>query len=96
VTDTSAQAAESVGREVKLSPGSPEDDFAGTVAAEVLDYLRLNPAGATADEIAYALKQTAFTVRPRCTELREAGLIKDSGRRGKNTSGRNAIVWVLA
>lgn len=51
-------------------------------------------AGLTADEAARALGVTPLAVRPRCTELREAGLISDSGKRRKNASGRNAAVWI--
>ncbi|MGD9539065.1 MAG: hypothetical protein AB7P52_17670 [Alphaproteobacteria bacterium] len=50
-------------------------------------------AGLTADECAVRLKLSPFTTRPRCTELKEAGLIKDSGRRRKNRSGHGATVW---
>jgi predicted ArsR family transcriptional regulator len=52
--------------------------------------------GATADEIAAALGRSQFTVRPRCSELLARGLIRDSGVRRENLSGRSAIVWVAA
>jgi hypothetical protein len=65
-----------------------------TVRRDVLNWLGEHPEGATADEIAYALKKHILTVRPRVSELRRMGLIRDSGRRGKNASGHNAIVWV--
>ena len=67
-----------------------------TVRKEVLDYLKENRAGATADAIAYALKYSILTVRPRVSELRRLGTIVDSGRRGANASGHNAIVWIAA
>jgi hypothetical protein len=35
-----------------------------------------------------------YTVKPRLTELRKAGLIADSGRRIKNSRGRDEIVWI--
>jgi hypothetical protein len=33
-------------------------------------------------------------VRPRTTELKEQGLIVDSGKRRKNSRDNNEIVWV--
>lgn len=47
----------------------------------------------TADECAELLKKNILSVRPRCAELRARGLISDSGRRRKNSSGHAAIVW---
>jgi hypothetical protein len=70
--------------------------FALTVRREVLDYLGEHPEGATADEIAAAIKRSPFTVRPRVSELgpRRMKLIEDTGARRPNaTSGRNATVW---
>jgi len=63
------------------------------VRGEVLAYLEDHPEGATADEIAYELKYSILTVRPRVSELRKMGLITDTEKRRPNTSGRNAIVW---
>ena len=51
--------------------------------------------GMTADECAEALHMWPFTVRPRCTELGRKGIIRDSGKRRKNVTGRMAIVWVV-
>lgn len=70
---------------------------AQTLRAEVLRAIRAaGPEGLTADEAAARLRLSPFTTRPRCTELRGAGLIVDSGRRRANASGRAAIVWVAA
>ncbi|MDO8430925.1 MAG: hypothetical protein Q7S58_00800 [Candidatus Binatus sp.] len=52
--------------------------------------------GATADEIAYVLKRSVLTVRPRVSELSGMKAIVDSGARRANTSGRSAIVWRMA
>lgn len=80
---TSVAAAEA------LQPDAP------TLRAEVLAAIRSAGAdGLTADEAAVRLRLTPFTTRPRCTELRAAGLVEDSGRRRANASGRAAIVWV--
>jgi hypothetical protein len=70
-----------------------------TVRKEVLDYLGEHPEGATADEIAAAIKRSPFTVRPRCVELgpRHMKLIEDTGvRRPNASSGRAAIVWKVS
>jgi predicted ArsR family transcriptional regulator len=82
-TDTSIEAAEKI--EVR----------AGSMRAQVLDYLTKAPAPRSADEIAAALGHDMLAIRPRITELRKAGMIVDSGERGKNKSGRKAILWEL-
>ena len=51
--------------------------------------------GATGDEVAAKLGWERYSVRPRTAELRKTGMIRDSGRRRTNTSGRAAIVWVV-
>jgi hypothetical protein len=63
--------------------------------AEVLQYFRDHREGATADEVAYALKESILAVRPRVCELHKMGKIADSGVRRENASGRSAIVWRL-
>lgn len=50
--------------------------------------------GLTADECAYQLRRNVLSIRPRVAELAREGLIRDSGARRSNTSGRGAIVWV--
>jgi len=71
-------------------------NFAKTVRREVLEYLETHSQGATADEIAYALRHSVLTVRPRVSELarKKPPIVVDSGRRGTNSSGRRAIVWL--
>jgi predicted ArsR family transcriptional regulator len=49
--------------------------------------------GLTADEAAQRLRLSVLTARPRVAELAKAGLVRDSGRRRQNRSGRSAIVW---
>lgn len=102
-TDTSLAAASSVGAAIDAVMGAVRSArrdqsqrgvlLANTVRKEVLAYLEANREGATADELAIALRRSPFTTRPRCTELQKMGLIRDSGARRKNFSGRNAIVW---
>lgn len=52
--------------------------------------------GLTAHEAAAALNADKAAIQPRLSELRSLGSIVDSGRRRKNASGRNAIVWIAA
>lgn len=49
----------------------------------------------TADEVALAMNEQIWSIRPRISELARQGLIKDSGIRRKNDSGKSAIVWKL-
>lgn len=71
---------------------------AGTLRAEVLDWLR-NMGPHTPDETAEGLKRSVLAIRPRFTELRKGGLIeKDCDRNGfltrrRNLSGMRAQVW---
>lgn len=78
-TDTSRQAAED------MKPN------AATLRSKVLRALGNCPL--TADECAAVLRQPVLSIRPRLSELRELGRIEDSGKRRRNASGKNAIVW---
>ena len=81
-TDTSIEAAISM------------SDDACTLRGVVVEYLRrCGVRGSTADECATALNETVLAIRPRFTELRHLGYIRDSGDRRLNISGRRAIVW---
>jgi hypothetical protein len=50
--------------------------------------------GLTADELAARLRMNRWSIQPRTTELRRKGLIRDSGQRRPNCTGKMAIVWV--
>lgn len=52
--------------------------------------------GLTADELAARLELDRASIRPRTSELKRKGLIRDSGRRRRNASGKAAIVWIEA
>jgi hypothetical protein len=52
--------------------------------------------GLTADELAARLELDRWSIQPRTSELRRKGLIRDSGQRRPNASGKLAIVWVAA
>lgn len=50
--------------------------------------------GLTADELAERLEKDRYSIQPRTSELKRKGLIRDSGQRRPNSSGKLAIVWV--
>lgn len=50
--------------------------------------------GHTADELAERLGLDRYSIQPRTSELKRKGLIRDSGQRRRNGSGKLAIVWV--
>ena len=53
------------------------------------------PDGLTADELAARLVMDRWSIQPRTTELRRKGIIRDSGRRRRNVTGKAAIVWIV-
>ena len=52
--------------------------------------------GLTADELAAQLDMDRWSIQPRTSELKRKGLIRDSGQRRSNATGKLAIVWVAA
>lgn len=52
--------------------------------------------GLTADELAARLGMDRWSIQPRTSELSRKGLIRDSGNRRPNVTGKAAIVWVVA
>ena len=50
--------------------------------------------GLTADERAARLGMDRWSIQPRTSELRRKGLIRDSGLRRPNATGKQAIVWI--
>ncbi len=64
---------------------------------KVLGYIRAQGAfGATSDEIEVGEHMSHQTVSARINGLRSKGFLVDSGRTRRTSSGRQAIVWVLA
>lgn len=61
----------------------------------VLGTLIKNRPGLTIYEITEITRESMVSISPRIKPLVCKGLIRDSGRRRKNPSGRTAIVWVL-
>jgi hypothetical protein len=85
-TDTSAMAAQTIGGR------------ADTLRQRALDLIRRHSdlqvwQGLTADECAGLMRESILAVRPRLSELREDGLIVDSGLRRRNVSGNKQIVF---
>lgn len=52
--------------------------------------------GLTADELAARLDMDRWSIQPRTSELKRKGLIRDSGLRRPNCTGKLAIVWIGA
>ena len=82
-SDTSKEAAESI------EPSS------GTLRAHVLGFIkRRGKRGMTCDELEHASGLTHQTASARINELMKLQAIRDSGKRRRTRSGRNAVVWV--
>jgi predicted ArsR family transcriptional regulator len=69
---------------------------AARMRAAVLAKIAQHPAGATADEIAHDLGLSVLSVRPRVSELKRSGEIRQTSTRRKNESGMTATVWQIA
>ena len=52
--------------------------------------------GLTTHELAETVRIHRDAIQPRTSELRERGLIRDSGGRRQNVTGKYAIVWVAS
>jgi DNA-binding Lrp family transcriptional regulator len=66
-----------------------------TLRDQVREVIVNCPSGITADEIAHKLNRSVLSVRPRVSELRRRGEIRQTGARGTNESGMSASVWVM-
>jgi predicted ArsR family transcriptional regulator len=64
---------------------------ANTLRDRTLDFIQNNP-HRTADEIAAALNESPWAIRPRVSELRKMGLVVNDGR-GRNPSGMTVHLW---
>lgn len=60
------------------------------------ELIRRGRAGATDEELQVALGMSIPTETARRNELLRAGIVRDSGRRRRTTSGRTATVWVIS
>ena len=70
---------------------SAKSTDAGTLRTAALQALKFG--SLTADEVAHKLGMSILSIRPRLSELRKLGAVKDTGIRRKNSSGKNAVVW---
>lgn len=64
-----------------------------TIRQEVYGFIKGRPDGATAYEVRLEFRLDKNSTSPRITELKNAGLIVDSGLRRKNNYGNNVVVW---
>lgn len=74
-----------------LAAAKAIEPTAQTLRDDALARLRVKPS--TADEVAGYLCQSVLSIRPRITELKRLGLVKETGERGPNASGRMAHVY---
>jgi hypothetical protein len=83
-------------------PGTSEEaaraiaGVAGTLRDKVREVIARCPTGITADDVALQLNRSILSVRPRVSELRRLGDIRQAEGRGKNQSGMTASRWVIA
>lgn len=80
-TETSRSAAQEIRRALPA------------LESRVLAHLAGMVQGATNEELENALGMGGSTLRPRVVELRNRGLVRDSGKRRNTRSGRAAVVW---
>lgn len=65
------------------------------IRGRVFDFIKQSgDVGATGSEIAYALDVLPYTAKPRCTELKDWGYIKDSGLMRNNDNEEPETVWL--
>lgn len=96
-------AASCADRSVARYPNAPETSrlaaiHARPTARSLRDAVlaRLRKDGAlSADECAERMGACVLAIRPRFSELLHMGLIRDSGGRRRNSSGRLAAVWEI-
>ena len=81
--------------------GGPSEQAAAAVQQKavsakfkIVELLRENPSGFTADELADRIGHSILFTRPRVSELKAEGAIAKSGNHRKNSTGMSANVWV--
>lgn len=68
---------------------------AKTLRDLVLQVIAESP-GLTADQIATKLNRSILSIRPRVSELRRLGQIRQTAARGRNQSGMSASTWIAS
>lgn len=82
-----------VASNLAAAPAAP--DRLGRLQRRTLAAIRAaGPRGLTALEAAAVTGFDRLSIQPRVSELRRKALIRNSGQRRPNPSGRHAIVWV--
>ncbi len=81
-TDTSKQAADQI-----------EKSSAKTLRQQVENLLRQQPNGLSTEQISQQLNKEYVSIQPRTSELRNTGIIFDSGLRVLNRFKKKVIVW---
>jgi DNA-binding transcriptional ArsR family regulator len=66
-----------------------------TIRADVMLTLRRSLEPLSVEAVAEDLSKPLVSVRPRLTELKNAGLIEDSGERGLSQYNKKIILWQL-
>jgi hypothetical protein len=69
--------------------------------APIADHLRAivhrtlcaHPDGLTVDEVCKIAGYPRYSLQPRMSELLKKAMVRDTGKRRRNVSGANAIVW---
>jgi predicted ArsR family transcriptional regulator len=86
------------GTETSLNAAQSIEPIAKTILRKAERMFKaLGSDGATAEEMAERLGVPRVTVQPRVSELRRLGKVRDSGQRRRNpSSGKSAVVWVIA
>lgn len=66
---------------------------APTMRQRVLEVIRQARKPVSPEDVADALNKSILSVRPRFSELSDAGLIEPTGERGETREGRSCILW---
>lgn len=83
-TDTSYAAGQNIAPKAK------------TLRTQVLEYLRDQRRPISTADVADGLGRPYGSIQPRLSELRDRGLIVDSGERGTTKYGSSCILWKIA
>lgn len=76
--------------------GRPDEESARTKRDKVFTVLRnFGSSGATANDVADVLKWDPYVVRPRITELVQAGAVVETGERRVNRLGKLVTVYAV-
>lgn len=84
------------GQDTSKKASKKVSSLAGTLRVKCLEYIReQGENGATADEATEYLEGDINSIRPRFSELKNAGLIYDNGLRRPNKKGNKQRVYAI-